>query len=476
MNSPLYLDYAEDAKAPEPETLENRGVSKGWKALGWTSIALSGVLVLGSISAYGYVRYLDHRITRVDIDEGVANAVPKLNEAVNILLLGSDSRQGKDNEKYGKSLAEETPRADTTILMHLSPGGGAVTGISFPRDLMVDIPACDTPDGGTSAPQTAMINSAFSIGGVECTWKTIQTITNIHIDHAAVVDFAGFKGVVDAIGGVQICLPNDVNDPQSKLNLKKGKHTVKGETALAYVRARHGLGDGSDLSRVKRQQQFLGSVAKKALSQGVLGNPGKLNGLLKSVTKTVEVDQDFTITAMADLGTKLKDVEVNKIRFVTVPYAAYAPDPNRVALAQPDANTFFSQIANDNEIEDMNQKAETVPAAQVKVKVLNGSGIEGAAARTGEALTAKEFQVLSVGNPKELPTETQILYGEGAEAAANTLAKQVSGAKPVASSKVAAGTVHLVLGPGWTGLVTKTKLPKKLDGEIKANDNICAKT
>ncbi|GAB2848324.1 hypothetical protein GCM10022221_54600 [Actinocorallia aurea] len=477
MNSPLYLDYADDAKAPQPETLENKGVSKGWKALGWTSIALSGVLVMGSISAYGYVRYLDHRITRVDIDDKVANAVPKLNEAVNILLLGSDSRQGKDNVKYGASLANETPRADTTILMHLSPGGGAITGISFPRDLMVDIPACDTPDGGTSAPQTAMINSAFAIGGVECTWKTIQSITNIHIDHAAVVDFAGFKGVVDAIGGVQICLPNDVDDPQSKLTLKKGKHTVKGETALAYVRARHGLGDGSDLSRVKRQQQFLGSVAKKALSQGVLANPAKLNGLLKSVTKTVEVDSGFSISAMADLGTKLKGVKVDKIRFVTVPYTAYAPDPNRVALAQPNANTFFSQIANDNEIEDLNKKAAaTVPAAEVKVKVLNGSGIEGAAARTGEALTAKEFQVLSVGNPKELPTETQILYGEGAEAAANTLAKQVSGVTPTASDKVAPGTVHLVLGPGWTGLVTKTKLPKKLDGEIKANDNICAKT
>ncbi|MDX6744633.1 LCP family protein [Actinocorallia sp. A-T 12471] len=474
MNSPLYLDYADDAKTPEPETLENKGVSKGWKALGWVSVAMSGVLVLGSISAYGYARYLDGRITRFEAPEGVA-APPKLNEAVNILLLGSDSRQGKDNEKYGKSLAGEVPRADATILMHFSPGGGAVTGISFPRDLMVDIPSCQTREGGTSAPQRGMINSAFSIGGATCTWKTVQTITNIHIDHVAVVDFAGFKGVVDAIGGVQICLPNDVNDKDSKLNLKKGKHNVKGETALAYVRARHGLGDGSDLSRVKRQQQFLGSVAKKALSQGVLGNPVKLNAMLRSVTKTVEVDEDFTLEAMVDLGTKLKDVKLNKIRFVTVPYAPYAPDPNRVALAQPDANTFFSQIANDNEIEDMNKK-ETVPASEVQVKVLNGSGIEGAAARTGEALTAKEFQVLSVGNPKEMPAETQILYGEGAEAAANTLAKQVSGVKPVPSQKVAAGTVHLVLGPGWTGLVTKTKLPKKLDGEIKAGDNICAQT
>ncbi len=477
MNSPLYLDYVDETQQAEPQAPESRSLSRGWKLLGWTSVALSGVLVAGSISAYGYARYLDSRITRVDPGTEITAQVPKLNEAVNILLLGSDSRKG-DNAKYGRSLVNETPRADTTILLHLSPGGEQAVGISFPRDLMVPIPSCTQADGTKSAPQSAaMINSAFAIGGGVCTWKTIQAITNIHIDHMAIVDFSGFKGVVNALGGIEICLPNDVDDPQSKLKLKKGKHTVKGETALAYVRARHGLGDGSDLSRIKRQQQFLGSVAKKALSQGVLGNPVKLNALLRSATETVTVDKDFTLAKMADLGTKLKDISTGKIRFITVPYTAYAPDPNRVALRQPDAEDFFSQIANDTEIEDPTKdKVTNVPASQIKVRVLNGSGIQGAAARVGDALTAKGYRVLAVGNPKTNPPATQIRYGQGAEDAATTLATLVPGAKVVPASGVAAGVVDLVLGPGWKGLKTSAPLPKKLDGEIKATDNICKAT
>lgn len=477
MNSPLYLDYVDEKQQTDPRPPEGSTLSRRWKVLGWTSVALSGVLVVGSISAYGYARYLDHRIKRVDPGKEITLQVPKLNEAVNILLLGSDSRKG-GNAKYGRSLANEIPRADTTILLHLSPGGGQAVGISFPRDLMVQIPSCTMPGGGKSTPQMGMINSAFAIGGGVCTWKTLQSITNIHIDHMAIVDFNGFKGVVNALGGIEICLPNDVNDPKSRLNLKKGKHIVKGEQALAFVRARHGLGDGSDLSRIKRQQQFLGSVAKKALSQGVLANPVKLSGLLQAATKTVTVDKDFTLDKMADLGTKLKGISTGQIRFVTVPYTAYAPDPNRVALRQPDADDFFSQIANDNEIQDPNKKkaVTNVPAAQIKVRVFNGSGIQGAAARVGDALKAKGYQVLSVGNPKSNPPATQILYGQGAEDAATTLAALVPGAKVAPSDKITAGVVDLILGPGWAGLKTAAALPKKLDGEIKATDNICKAT
>lgn len=475
MNSPLYLDYADEKRQTGSPVPDGKSVSRGWRVLGWTSVALSGVLVAGSISAYGYARYIDSGIKRVEVDKDLLAQVPKLNEAVNILLLGSDSRKG-DNAKYGRSLVDETPRADTTILLHLSPGGEQAVGISFPRDLMVEIPACTQADGTKSTPRTDMINSAFTTGGGACTWRTIQHITNIHIDHMAIVDFNGFKGVVNAVGGVKICLPNDVNDPQSKLNLKKGVHTVRGEQALAYVRARHGLGDGSDLSRVKRQQQFLGSLAKKALSQDVLSNPATVNALLRSLTKTVTVDEDFTFNRMTDLASKLKGITPSKIRFITAPYTAYAPDPNRVALRQPEAGEFFSQIANDTQIDDPTKKKVTnVPPAQINVRVLNGSGIDGAASRVGEALTAKGYQVMSVGNPRKNPPATQILYGEGAEDAATTLAALIPGAKVVPSTRTSAGVVDLVLGPNWTGQL-KTKIPKKLDGEIKATDNICRAT
>ncbi|MEO3786647.1 LCP family protein [Actinocorallia sp. B10E7] len=472
MNSPLYLDYVDETQRTEPRGPEGESLSRNWKVLGWTSVALAGALVVGSISAYGYARYLDSGISRVPVDKGLLTQVPKLNEAVNILLLGSDSRKD-GNAKYGRSLVGQEPRADTTILLHLSPGGRQAIGISFPRDLMVDVPACTKGDGSKSLPQTTMINSAFGTGGMMCTWNTVQRLTNIHIDHAVVVDFNGFKGVVNAVGGVEICLQEDVDDSKSGLKLKRGKHTVKGEQALAYVRARYGFKDGSDLNRVKRQQQFLGSLAKKALSRDVLSNPATLNALLRSLTKTVTVDENFTLNKMTDLASKLKGLTPSKVKFITVPYTAYAPDPNRVALRQPDADEFFSQIANDTEIEDPTKKKVTnVPAAQIQVRVLNGSGIGGAAARVGEALTAKGYQVLSVGNPRKNPPSTQILYGEGAEDAATTLATLIPGAKVVPSAKTTAGVVDLVLGPDWTGKL-KTSLPKKLDGEVKATDNIC---
>jgi LCP family protein required for cell wall assembly len=474
MKSPVH-DYVDDARArPAPKT---DAISRGWKVLGWVSCVLSVVLVVASLSAYGFFYKLTNsNITHVPVDVG--KQPPKLNSALNILLLGSDTRAG-DNAKYGRSLKDEVPRADTTILIHLSPGGGAATGISFPRDLMVDIPACKNPKTGVvTQAQKGMLNSAYSYGGVSCTWKTIEQMTNIHIDHFALVDFSGFKAVVNALGGVKICLTQDVNDVKSHLDLKKGYHVVKGEQALAYVRARHGLGDGSDLSRIKRQQLFLGSVAKKAMDKGTLTNPLKLASFLNATTKSLTVDDGFGVKAMLSLGEKLKGMSTGKVRFVTVPWGAYAPDPNRVALREPDATAFFAQIRNDNQIQDLNKKTAVakIPPAQVKVRVLNGTGTAGLASSVSTSLKAKGYNVLKFGNPKSSPAATVIQYGTGGLAAATTLAALVPGATPVASAATPAGTVDLILGPGWAGLKTGAPLPTKIDGETKATDNLCKQT
>lgn len=469
MRPALFLERDDVVQAlGEPQARRTRG----WQLLGWFSVVLSVLIVAGSLSAYGTYRKLNGNITREKIDVGAQP--PKLNNAMNILLLGSDSRAGT-NVKYGKSLKNEPPRADTTILVHLSPGGGAATGISFPRDLMVDIPACKDPKTGARiAPQRGMLNSAYTLGGAACTWKTIEALTDIHIDHFALVDFTGFKAVVNALGGVEICLEKDVDDAKSGLHLTKGRHIVQGETALAYVRVRHGLGDGSDLSRIKRQQKFLGSVAKKAMSKGVMSNPQKLLGFLNATTKSLTVDEGFSTADMVKLGESLKGMTAGAVRFVTVPWQPYAPDPNRVALRQPDASTFFAQIRNDTRIQDLNKKTTaTVPAAQVKVRVLNGSGIAGAASRVARALQSKGYDVLSYGNPRTNPPTTQILYGPGALGAAQTLAALVPGTKPVPSAAVRQGTADLVLGPDWAGLKADAPLPSKLQGELRATDNLC---
>jgi LCP family protein required for cell wall assembly len=469
----MYVDYVDDAdQEPAPR--------RGWRIAGWVAIACSVIMVVVSLVLYGTYLKLEGNINHDNLDTQInaATRPKKLNSALNILMLGTDSRAGK-NSKYGAGMKNDPPRSDTMILLHLSPGGGQAVGISFPRDLMVPIPSCKRKDGTTTPAQTVgMINSSFTTGGAACTIKTIEGISNIRIDHFLEVDFTSFKGVVDALGGVEVCLPQAVHDKASKLNLSAGKHLIKGETALAFVRNRHGLGDGSDLQRIKRQQQFLGSAAKKALSAGTLSNPSKLLSLLSAATKSLTTDTGFDTGAMYKVGTGLQGMTTGKIRFITVPWGAYAPDHNRVALSQPAADTFFASIRNDKTVADQPKQTTSktsVPASQVKVQVFNASGTPGKAQRIADQLTAQGFNVIKVGNaPANSGKTTQVLFGQGADQQAATLAALVPNAKPTARAGGTAGVVDLVVGADWTALKGKkaTVIPK-VQGEIKANDNIC---
>ncbi|MFC4910493.1 LCP family protein [Actinomadura gamaensis] len=473
-DNPMYMEYVDDADPPEPAR------RRGWRILGWVSVALSAVMVAGSLTMYGFYREAFGNIAHEDTNTLIGGNRPKkLNNAMNILLLGSDSRAGA-NAEYGRSMKNEPPRSDTIILLHLSPGGGQAFGVSFPRDLMVPIPSCKKPSGGsTPAEAKAQINSAYTLAGPSCTVKTIEGITNLRIDHFMEVNFVGFKSITDAIGGVPICLPKDVNDPKSKLHLTKGKHVIKGEQALAYVRVRHGLGDGSDLGRIKRQQKFMGALANKAMSAGVLSNPGKLMGMINAGTKSLRTDSDLTASTMLKIGQGMQGMTSGKLRFVTVPWGPDPADHNRVVLSQPSADNFFNALRNDRAVPDEKKtpasSAPKVPAGQVKVRVYNASGASGQAGRVAAALREQGFQV-QVGGNKPTSSTTRILYGSGADQAARTLAAQVPDASaPSASSTSLSGTVDLVIGTNWTNLKNAKSagpIPKQ-QGEIKADDNIC---
>jgi LCP family protein required for cell wall assembly len=475
-SNPMYMEYVDDADyGDEPEPARRRS----WRILGWVSIGLSVVMVATSLTAYAAYRKLNGNITHEDVDAAIGpNRPKKLNKSLNILMLGSDTRAGA-NASYGRGMRNEPARADTTILLHLSPGGSQAIGISFPRDLMVPIPACRQKSGTQSAPQSAaMINSAFSIAGATCTIATIEAMTNVKIDHFAQVDFAGFKGIVNAMGGVEVCLPKDVHDRQAHLDLKRGRQIVKGEEALGYVRSRHGLGDGSDLGRIKRQQQFLGSVASKAMSGGVLGNPAKLAALLNAGTKSLTTDKGLSPGVMMQIAQSMQGMTAGKLRFVTVPWTAYAPDPNRVALAQPAATQFFASIRNDKAVQEQPKPgtAPKVPADQVRVRVLNGTGVPGKAQRYADQLTAQGFKVIQVGTTTSQPT-TRVLYGTGADQQAATLTGVLSGVKAVPRQGGTPGVVDLVIGPDAGPVKGKSaSIPSKLQGEIRADGNICKAT
>lgn len=473
MNSnPMYMEYVDDVD-PHPAP------RRGWRILGWVCIGLSVVMVAGSLTAYGLYRQAFGNISHEDVNAQLGpNRPKKLNEALNILLLGSDTRAG-GNAKYGRSLKNEPPRSDTMILLHLSPGGGQAMGISFPRDLMVRMPSCKSRDGRTIPAQSrAQINSAFTNGGAACVIKTIESISNVRVDHFMQVDFNGFKAITSAIGGVPVCLPNAVNDRQSGLKLSRGKHTIKGEQALAYVRVRHGLGDGSDLDRIKRQQKFMGALASKAMSAGVLSNPKKLLALMNAVTESLTTDKELTPQVMMDIAREMQGMTSGKLRFVTVPSGPDPQDPNRVALSEA-AQPFFSAVRNDKTVPKEPKPGDTkIPPSQVRVRVYNGSGIDGQAGRVADDLESQGFQVTVGGNAPSITSATKVLYGSGADQQAQTLAGLIP-SKPQPASRGQNGTpgvVDLVIGRNWTNLKSAGAGIPKQQGEIRASDDICAKT
>ncbi|WP_406158032.1 LCP family protein [Streptomyces sp. NBC_00882] len=266
--------------------------------------------------------------------------------AQNILLIGSDSRSGDENARYGRDSGTE--RSDTTILLHLSAGRRTATAVSLPRDLMVDVPACLGSDGTRGEPAFTMFNSAFQKGGSACTIRTVEKLTNIRVDHHMVVDFHGFKDMVDAVDGVTVCLNEPINDKAAKLRLPAGRVTLDGEEALGYVRARKSLGDGSDTERMDRQQRFLGALVHKVQSNDVLLNPVKLYPVLDAATSSLTTDPELaSLRGLYELVRGLRHIPTERVQFLTVPREPYVNDANRDQLAEPEARRLFERLRKD---------------------------------------------------------------------------------------------------------------------------------
>jgi LCP family protein required for cell wall assembly len=209
---------------------------------------------------------------------------------------------------------------------------------------MVQTPACTKPDGTRSQPQFGMFNAAFSIGGAACTVRTVEDFSGLTVDHVLVVDFTGFKKIVDAIGGVPIHLDQAVVDPDSHLDLPAGTTVLNGEQALAFVRARHNLGNGSDIGRMSRQQEFLNAALDTLAANGTLDDPAKLYKVLDAATKALTTDAALgSLPALANFASDLKEVPRQQITYLTVPWQWYQPDPNRVQLA-PMAQELFTAM------------------------------------------------------------------------------------------------------------------------------------
>ncbi|MGP3967958.1 LCP family protein [Streptomyces sp. 6N223] len=305
--------------------------------LRWVALGLA--LVVLAVAGVGWVmlRRLDNSIvadvtTARELERYEEQRPPPApGDAKNVLLIGTDRAKGGGQ------------RSDVAILLHLAGDRESATALSVPRDLMVDIPRCDG-----SAPRRAQFNWAYEAGGASCAIRTLEGVTGIRVDHHVVMDYEGFSGIVDALGGVEMCLDRPLNDRLAGLRLPAGRQTLTGEEALAYVRARKDLGDGSDTARVERQQQFLDALTREITDSGVLLNPAKLFPVLDAAASSITTDTRLdSLVKLYDLLREVRSVPSAQFRFLTVPRVSDPASPNRDVLRQPAANDLFKRLRLD---------------------------------------------------------------------------------------------------------------------------------
>lgn len=319
-------------------------------------VLLTSTLVMSLVVAmsvvYGY-RHLNSNIASDDF-EALLEGRPALQAAdgpkgpLNILVMGSDSRDGKGNNIDG--LTNGGARSDTTILLHISADRKRAYGISIPRDSMINRPECKLRSGDRlPAVDYAQWNEAFAVGGAGCTMQQFEQLTQVRLQHHVVVDFNGFKDMVDAIDGVQVCIPEEIDDPTGNISLPAGNQVLRGSAALDYVRVRY-VGNGSDIGRVKRQQAFIASMANKIISADTLARPDRLLRFLDAATKSLRTDKELaSVTKLAQLGLQFKETGLKKIQFFTVPWAEDPANANRIVWT-PAAGEIWRLIARDEPI------------------------------------------------------------------------------------------------------------------------------
>jgi LCP family protein required for cell wall assembly len=452
-----------------------RRYSLGMLLGGWAAIGLAVILVAATL--YGYAKYRDvwDGITHEKL-HGLGVRPQKLNNALNILVIGSDSRSGRNGKIGGYAPGQ---RSDTVMVAHISPGGARVTVLSFPRDSVVPIYSCPSEPGfgGQSAApgQVEQLNATFAAGGANCLWKTIEHTTGIHLDNFIQLNFTGFISVVNAIGGVPVCLPVAIHKTYyDHLKLSAGRHVLKGYKALQFWRLREDFGMGSDLQRIQRDQLLMVGLVQKIFKTKVLNSPSKTWAIVDGISKAhaLTTDAGLTTGRMVTIARSLAGISRKNIQFIEVPTVTYPANPNWVEFETSRTTKLFSAIQRDRAVPSQ-QKAKSkkgakgkhaplklVKASQVSLTVLNGSGVNQIAGTTASALSIRGFHILGTasaltasGAPDYSYAKSVVEYNSPADlAAADTVAAQVPGAVVKQDSSVTAGTVTLIVGSDFKKL------------------------
>ena len=460
----------------------SRQYSPGMMLAGSAAIGLAVILVSGTL--YGYAKYRNvlDRIKH-EVITGQGERPPKLNDALNVLVIGSDSRSGRNGKIGGPAPGQ---RSDTVMVAHISPGGGRITVLSFPRDTVVPIYRCPAEPGfaGQSYQPGAIeqLNASFADGGANCLWKTIEHTTKIHLDNFIQLNFTGFISVINAIGGVPVCLPTAIHPTSfDKLSLEPGRHVLKGLKALEFWRLREDFGLASDLQRIQRDQLLMVGLVQKILKSGILHSPVKVWEIIKDIVKAraLTTDTGLTTTRIVTIARGVSGISGKNINFIRVPVVTYPANPNWVEFDTSQTPKLFNAIKRDRALpkpaqvktgggskgskggtgnkSKKGQAPKLLSASSVSVNVLNGSGVQGIAGATSTALGERGFHILSTASAADYSYHKSVVeYAAHADlSAAVTVASQLPKTSPVVLRQVSSitpGTVTLILGSDFTQL------------------------
>ena len=454
--------------------------------LRWVAVAAVVIVAAGTLGVYLKYRAVFDSITRVTVPgTALGHRPPVYNtSSQNILVYGDDTRTGLTaHQQYILHAGhDQTNNTDTIMLVHISPGHHHLTVLSIPRDTMVPVYECDSGPGYTGQranPAGAVqINSLLQVGGPTCLWKTVEQVTGVRIDHFIGIGLLGFVKVVNDLGGVNVCVPFNVNDTASGLKLKQGEQHINGIQALAFWRTRENLGDGSDLERIQRDQFMSAQVVKGVLHSGLLSNPIKLLNVVTDAAASMTTDSGMSVSDLVQIGQSFRSLSGQNVQFITAPNKPWTLNANRIQLMQPQASEVFAAIARDMTVPKVSTNPQapgpssgsaagarvlTTSPANVRVEVLNGSGVPRIAGQTAAALTGRGFRVTGTGQAPNFSYTTSVIeYSSAADmAAVNTLKQELKDVTTLRVASLTPGTVNLILGSSFTGLVPQTpRLPQ----------------
>ena len=443
---------------------------RGRRVAGWLAVILAFFVTLTLVLGYWKVRSVWNSITHVAVTH-LGKRPPKYNNALNLLVFASGSTAGLSRKQQlywhvGNDTGDAV--SETLMIVHIAPGRHQVTVVNLPRDTIVPIYAC-APGKHLSGQQAQpgaveQIDNTLSYGGPSCLWKTVEHQTHIRLDHFIEMRYAGVVRVVNDIGGVSVCLPFPVNNIESGLNLGQGEHHIDGVQFLEFWRTRENIGMGSDLQRIQRDDYLLARALEQTLRKGLLASPSRLYRVVTDAAPQLTLDTGFSQSDLLRLGESLRGLSGKGVQFVQAPTVPYPANPNWVEFEKPQDRHLFRAIAHDAKLpsttagEPPAELSTSASPSQVRVAVLNGSGVSAEGSRIAKDLASRGFHVTKTQTLPHPRGRTVIEYGAASQLPkANALAGEIPGARVKKVASLVSGPVVLIVGTRDSSLKAKPK-------------------